>query len=56
LRPAQANSKREPISKITTARWTGGVPQAIEHLFANVKPKFKHQSCQKKIKKLKTNK
>jgi hypothetical protein len=25
LRPVQAKSSRDPISKITTAKWTGGV-------------------------------
>jgi hypothetical protein len=30
LRPIQANSSRDPISKITRAKWTGGVAQAVE--------------------------
>jgi hypothetical protein len=32
LRPAQANSLQDPISKITKAKWTGGVAQAVESL------------------------
>jgi hypothetical protein len=32
LRLAWANSSREPISKITRARWTGGVAQVVECL------------------------
>jgi hypothetical protein len=32
LRPAQANSSRDPISKITRAKWTGGTAQVVENL------------------------
>jgi hypothetical protein len=32
LKPVQANSSRDPILKITGAKWTEGVSQAIEHL------------------------
>jgi hypothetical protein len=32
LRPAQANRSQDPISKITRAKWTGGVAQAAERL------------------------
>jgi hypothetical protein len=32
LRPAQANSSQDPISKITRAKWTGDVAQAVDHL------------------------
>jgi hypothetical protein len=32
LRPAQANSSQDPISKITRAKWTRGVAPAVEHL------------------------
>jgi hypothetical protein len=32
VRIAQANSLQDPISKITRAKWTGGMPQAVEHL------------------------
>jgi hypothetical protein len=31
-RPAQADSSKTPISKITRAKWTGGVAEAVEHL------------------------
>jgi hypothetical protein len=31
LMPAQANTSQDPISKVTTAKWTGGVAQAVEH-------------------------
>jgi hypothetical protein len=36
-RPAQANISQDPISKITTAKWTGGVTQAVEHLLCKHK-------------------
>jgi hypothetical protein len=32
LRPAWGTSLRDPISKITRAKWTGSVAQAVEHL------------------------
>jgi hypothetical protein len=32
LRPAQANSSRYSISKITKATWAGGVAQAVQYL------------------------
>jgi hypothetical protein len=32
LRPALANSSRDPISKITKAKWTGGEAQVVGHL------------------------
>jgi hypothetical protein len=32
LRPAGANSSWDPISKMTRAKWTEGVAQAVEHL------------------------
>jgi hypothetical protein len=31
LRPVQANSSQDPISKRTRAKWTGGVAQAAEY-------------------------
>jgi hypothetical protein len=34
LRPAQANSSRDPIFKITRAKWTGGVAHTGEHLLS----------------------
>jgi hypothetical protein len=36
--PAQANSPRDPISKITKAKLTGGVAQAVESLLCKQKP------------------
>jgi hypothetical protein len=33
LRPTWANSSRDPITKITKAKWTGGAAQAVEYLF-----------------------
>jgi hypothetical protein len=32
LRPEQANSSKDPISKITRAKWTAGVAQAVPTL------------------------
>jgi hypothetical protein len=29
LKPSQANSLQDPISKITRAKWTGGVAQVV---------------------------
>jgi hypothetical protein len=44
-RPAQADSSWDPISKITTAKWTGGVAQAIEHLLLQARSsEFRPQS------------
>jgi hypothetical protein len=37
LRPAQANSLQDSISKITRAKWTGDVAQAIGRLLCNQK-------------------
>jgi hypothetical protein len=31
-RPAQESSLQDPISKIITAKWTGGVAQKVDHL------------------------
>jgi hypothetical protein len=31
-RPARAKSSQDPISKITRAKWTRGMAQAVEHL------------------------
>jgi hypothetical protein len=45
-RTAQANSSQDLISKITRAKWTRGVAQAVEHLLC----KNKLQSHQKKKK------
>jgi hypothetical protein len=35
-RPAQANSSRDPISKITRAKWAGGAAQVVELLLCQV--------------------
>jgi hypothetical protein len=40
LRSALANSSQDPISKITKAKWTGGVAQAVESLLC------KHEALQ----------
>jgi hypothetical protein len=38
-----------PISKITTAKWTGGMDQVVEHqLLQMLSPEFKPQSTTKK--------
>jgi hypothetical protein len=37
LRPAQANSLQDPISKIGRAKWTGVFVQAIEYLLCKHK-------------------
>jgi hypothetical protein len=36
-KPAQANSSLDSISKITGAKWTGGVAQGVAHLICNHK-------------------
>jgi hypothetical protein len=36
LRSAQANSSQVPISKITRAKWTGGMAQVVERLLLQV--------------------
>jgi hypothetical protein len=36
-RLAGANSSQDPISKITTTKWTGGVAQAVECLLCKCK-------------------
>jgi hypothetical protein len=46
LRPAWVNSLQDHISKITRAKWTGGVAQVIESLLC--KNEFKSQSYTKK--------
>jgi hypothetical protein len=50
LRPGQANSSRDPIFKITKAKCTEGMAQAVEHLPPNCEAMFKPQSQQKKKK------
>jgi hypothetical protein len=37
LRPAQANSSQDSISKITIEKWAGGVTQVIENLLCKHK-------------------
>jgi hypothetical protein len=46
LKPAQADSSQDSISKITRTKWTGGAPALQEQ-----SPEFKLQSHQKKKKK-----
>jgi hypothetical protein len=36
-RPTQANCLWDPISKITRAKWTGGVAKVVEHLLCKCK-------------------
>jgi hypothetical protein len=43
-RPAGPSSSRDPISKITTAKWTGGVAQVVKTWFASAKPWVQSQS------------
>jgi hypothetical protein len=45
-RPTLANSWGDPISKITRAKWTGGVAKALEHLFCKCVPWVQTQSHQ----------
>jgi hypothetical protein len=55
LRPAQENSSQDPISKITRAKWTAGVPQVVdtkEHLFCNCEALSSTKFLPKKQKKL----
>jgi hypothetical protein len=37
LRPASANRSQDPISKITRAKWTGGMAQEVENLLYKCK-------------------
>jgi hypothetical protein len=46
LRPAWVNSLQYSISKISRAKWTGGVAQAVEYLLCNCE--FIPQSHQNK--------
>jgi hypothetical protein len=50
-RPSQANTSLYPISKITRAKWTGGMAQVVEHLLCNLKGLSSNSSnlslCQK---------
>jgi hypothetical protein len=43
LRPAWENSVRDPISKITRAKWTGGVAQVVEYLLCKCKTPCSNQ-------------
>jgi hypothetical protein len=51
LRPAQANSSQDPISKITRAKWSGDVAQVVDPL--PCKHEFKTPVPPKKKKKKK---
>jgi hypothetical protein len=55
LRPAQANSLQDPISKITREKWTGGVAQAVECLLCKREVLSSNPSLAKKKKKEKKN-
>jgi hypothetical protein len=46
-----ANSSRDPNSKITRAKWTGGVAQVVEHLLCKSKARNSKPSATKKKKK-----
>jgi hypothetical protein len=48
LRPDQANNSQDLISKITRAKWTGGVAQAIESLLCMHKALSSNPSITKK--------
>jgi hypothetical protein len=50
-RPAPANSWRNSISKITRAKWTGGVAQAVEHLLCKPEVLSSNSSPRKRKKK-----
>jgi hypothetical protein len=46
------NPSRDPVSKITRAKWTGSMAQVLEYLVCKVQStEFKPQSHQKKKKK-----
>jgi hypothetical protein len=51
LRPDWANSLKNFISKITRAKWTGGMAQAIECLLCKCKALSSNTSSTKKRKK-----
>jgi hypothetical protein len=51
-RPAQGISSRDLISKITRVKRTGGVAQAVEHLFCKCKAQSSNPSSAKKKKKI----
>jgi hypothetical protein len=55
LRPAWANSSRDHISKITRAKWTGGVAQVAEHLLSKCKVLRSNSSLKKKKKNVLVN-
>jgi hypothetical protein len=50
---ARANSSQDLISKITKAKWTAGVPQAVKHLLCKHKALSSNPSFTKKKKKKK---
>jgi hypothetical protein len=49
LRPAWADSLQVPISKITRAKWTGGVVQGIEHLLCKCETLSSNSLKKKKL-------
>jgi hypothetical protein len=50
LMPARANTSQDPVSKITTAKWTGGVAQVIKHLLCKHEVLSSNSSLTKKQK------
>jgi hypothetical protein len=48
-----ANNSQDPISKITRAKWTGGLAQAVEHLLCKCKALSSNPVPSKKKKKKK---
>jgi hypothetical protein len=47
-RPALANGSCDPISKISIAKWTGGVAQGVEHMLSKYKALSLNPSLTKK--------
>jgi hypothetical protein len=42
LRPAQTESAQDPTSKITRAKWSGGVAQVLERLICHMAQVLEH--------------
>jgi hypothetical protein len=49
LRPAWAKSSQDPLSKIATIKWIGGVAQAVKCLLCNDEVLSSNSSPAKKI-------
>jgi hypothetical protein len=56
LRSAPANSSQDPISKITRAKWTGSMAQAVQHLLCKCEALYSNPSPTKEKRKEKQNK